>query len=270
MNLAGRIALVTGASSGVGAAIAKGLAAAGADVVINYCHKRQGALATAKAVGELGRAALVVQADVGKADAVRAMFERVGREFGRLDILVNNAGLTLKKPFADSSEADWDLVLDTNLKSVFLCSQAALPLFQNGGAILNVSSAHAWSSTFNFSVYAASKGGMEALTRSLAIELGPRGIRVNAVRLGWIQVERDHIERSDPFYEAVCERIPLRRPGEVADVVPTAVHLCSDAAAYVTGATIVVDGGHSAMLNTAFAHGHVAAGARTDRPGGRP
>jgi len=257
MLLEGKIALVTGASSGIGAAIAKGMARAGAHVAISFHTNERGAERTAEAIQSIGRKALVVRADVGNAESVGKMFHVIQKAFGRLDILVNNAGITLKKPFCSSTEQDWDLVHRTNLKSVFLCSRRALSLMDKAGAILNVSSVHAVSTTFNFSVYAASKGGLEALTRSMAIELGNRQIRVNAIRPGLINVERDAVLPDHPDYCPICDRIPLGRLGEPRDVVPLAVLLCSDEAAYVSGQVITIDGGHEAMLNTAFPEGHV-------------
>lgn len=262
MRLKGKIALVTGASSGVGAAVAKSLAAEGATVIINWCHNQKGAERTARSVRRLKQDVLVVQADVGDSAAVAAMFEAVRKWKGRLDILVNNAGLTLKKPFAHTTEAEWDAIHATNLKSVFLCCRAALPLMRRGGAILNISSTHAARTTFNFAVYAASKGGMEALTRSLAIELGEHGIRVNALRLGLINVEHHAVRPGFSGYREICARIPLGRPGETQDVAPMAVFLCSEQAAYITGQVIALDGGAENMLNTAFAKGHVRGGAR--------
>jgi len=262
VRLKERIALVTGSSSGVGAAIAKGFAAEGADVVVNYNRNEAGARKTADRITGLGRKTLVVQADVGRADDVQRLLGETHSRFGRLDILVNNAGYTLKKPFEESDEDDWNRVLDTNLKSVFLCSRQALPLMPAHGAILNISSSHALVTTFNFSIYAASKGGMEALTRSMAIEFGGRAIRVNTLRLGAIQVERDRLDPDDPAHALICERIPLGRLGEVEDVAPVAVLLCSDDASFITGQVIAVDGGHEIMLNTAFPKGHVDGGAR--------
>ena len=258
----GNVALVTGASSGVGAAIARGLAAAGAAVVVNYRRNREGAEATAAEIRQDGGAATVVPADVGSAADVEAMFERVRAEHRRLDVLVNNAGVTLKKPLLESDVADWEQVIGTNLRGAFLCTRAAAPLMPQGGAVLNISSAHAHTTTHNFGVYAASKGGLEALTRSMAVELAGLGIRANALRLGWIQVERDHVDPDDPAYERICARIPLGRPGEVTDVVPTVLHLCSGDASWITGAVVVVDGGHGVTLNTAFPRGHVEGGAR--------
>jgi len=262
MKLNGKVALVTGSSSGVGAAIAKGMASEGADVVVNYNSNREGADETVGAILRMGRQAVPVQADVGMAASVAGLFHTIRDRFGRLDVLVNNAGITLKKPFTLSTEQEWDRVHSTNLKSVFLCTKEAVPLMARGGAVLNISSAHAKATTHNFSVYAASKAGMEGLTRSMAIELGEKGIRVNALRLGLINVARAHVTEDDVNYAGMCARIPVGRPGDGADVVPVAVLLCSDDAAFITGQVTVVDGGSGATLNTLFARGHVDGGAR--------
>ena len=258
----GKVALVTGASSGVGAGIARGLAAAGATVVVNYRRNREGAEGTAACIRAEDGTATIARADVGIEADVTAMFGCLRADHRKLDILVNNAGITLKKPLLESDSADWERIVGANLKGAFLCTRAAAPLMPRGSAVLNISSTHACTTTHNFGVYAASKGGLEALTRSMAIELAALGIRANAIRLGWIQVARDRVGPDDPAYERICARFPLGRPGEVADVVPTALHLCSDDAAWITGAVVVVDGGHGITLNTAFPHGHVAGGAR--------
>ena len=262
-QLSGKVALVTGSSSGIGAALATGFAERGADIVVNYCRNAQGAERTAERVRAYGRRCLVARANVAAASEVEAMFDRIDADFGRVDVLVNNAGITLKMPFLDTTEQEWDAIMDTNLKGVFLCSQAAARRMAaaQGGAILNISSVHASTTTHNFTAYAATKGGMEALTRAMAVELGPHGIRVNALRLGWIQVDRDQIDPADPAYPSICERIPTGRPGRVDDVVPLAALVCSDAAPYLSAAVIPVDGGHEAALNTAFAKGHVDGGA---------
>lgn len=262
-QLAAKIAVITGASSGVGAGLAVGFAERGADVVVNYRRNRDGAQRTADRVRSLGRRCLVVQADVAEARDVDLMFEQVDGAFGGLDILVNNAGVTLKAPLLDTTEEEWDRLMATNLKGAFLCSRAAAPRMaaRKGGAVLNISSVHASQTTFHFAAYAASKAGLEALTRAMAIELGSLGIRVNAIRLGWIQVERDGLASDDPHYQAVCERIPVGRPGRVEDVAPLAALICSDESPYLTGAVIPVHGGSAAMLNTAYAKGHVDGGA---------
>jgi NAD(P)-dependent dehydrogenase (short-subunit alcohol dehydrogenase family) len=145
---------------------------------------------------------------------VDKLFEQIRRVFGRLDVLVNNAGISPKKPFKKTEEKDWDRIFATNLKSVFLCCKQALSLMPAGGAVLNISSIHANVTTYNFSAYAASKAGMEALTRNLAIEFGEKNIRVNALRVGWIVTEREPFGTSDPSYEAVCARIPMCRVGQ--------------------------------------------------------
>ena len=262
-QLEGKIALITGSSSGVGAGLAAGFAERGADVVVNYARNQDGADRTAARVRDAGRRCLVVRADVGLRRDVHAMFERIDETFGPVDILVNNAGITLKMPFLDATEDEWDSLMRTNLKGPFLCSQAAATRMarEGRGAILNISSVHAATTTFNFAAYAASKGGLESLTRAMAIELGPLGIRVNALRLGWIQVERDDVASDDPSYPLVCERIPVRRPGVVEDVAPLAACVCSDESPYLTGAVIPLHGGHAVTLNTAFAKGHVDGGA---------
>ena len=261
MKLQDKVALVTGSSAGIGAAIAQGMAAAGADIIVNYRRDAAGAQKTAQAITQSGRRALVVQADVGVADDVARLFEETRREYGRLDILVNNAGVKPKKPFAAAAEEDWAHVIATNLTSVFLCCQQALSLMPPGGAILNISSIHAQVTTHNLSVYAASKGGLEALTRNLAIEFGDRNIRVNGLRPGWIVVDREPFEPDHPHYEDVCARIPLQRPGQVEDVVPSAIHLCCDDSSFVTGQILGIDGGAAIMLNAPFPKGFVPGGA---------
>ena len=261
MKLRDKVALVTGSSSGIGAAIAQGMAAAGADIIINYRHNEAGAQRTAQAVRTSGRKALVVRADVGLAEDVARLFEEIKCEYGRLDILVNNAGITPKKPFAATTEEDWDRIIDTNLKSIFLCCKQALSLIPPGGVILNISSIHARVTTYNFSVYAASKAGVEALTCNLAVEFSDRNIRVNALRPGWIVVEREPFDVDDPTYEDVCARIPLHRPGQVEDLVPSAIHLCCDDASFITGQMLGIDGGAAVMMNSPFPKGFVEGGA---------
>ncbi len=264
MRLKNKIALVTGSSGGIGVGIAKAMAADGADVIVTYCINENGAKKTARAITEMGRKALIVRADVGVLNDVQRLFDEIKETFGRLDVLVNNAGITPKKPWDEMEEEDWDRVLTINLKSVFLCCRAGAPIIPAGGAILNISSIHAHLTTYNFSAYAASKGGMEALTRSLAVELAGKGIRVNALRVGWIVVEREPFGPDDPSYEAVCARIPVGRVGQVEDVGPTAVHLCCDDSSFITGAVLAVDGGAEIMINSPFPKGFVEDGARKE------
>ena len=141
---------------------------------------------------------------------------------------------------------------------------------RRGSSILNISSIHSIISTHNFSVYAATKGAVDALTRSLAVELADIGIRINAIRPGWIQVESDMVQSDSDVYRGFCERVPLHRVGTVEDIVPTAVLLCSDDSAYVTGQVWTIDGGHGTLMNTAFPKGHVDGGARSEDIGEKP
>jgi len=247
-----KIALVTGASSGIGAAIAREFAAAGADVIVNYHGNAEGAQRTAAACTEAGVSALVMQADVGSSAELERMFAQIDERFGRIDIWVNNAGITPWMPLLETPEEVFDSVINTNLRGVFLCSQqsARRMIAQgDGGSILNVSSVHAAISTFHFGVYAASKGGIEALTRVAAVEWGEHNIRVNALRVGWILVERDALRPGDPGFDEYCMRKPLRRVGQPEEVARMAVAVCSDMGSYVTGAIIPVDGGISGKLN---------------------
>ncbi len=264
MKLAGKIAVVTGSSAGIGAALARGFAAAGADIVVNYCRDRAGAEATAQAIQTLGRTAEIVQADVGQAQGVERLFETVRQRWGRLDILVNNAGFSAMAPFDQHTEADWVRILDTNLRSVFLCAQAATALMDKGGAILNNSSIHAATTMRNCAIYAASKGGMEAFTRGLAVDLAPRGIRVNALRPGLIEVEREKLDHHSTQFADICRRIPMGRPGRPEDLVPLAVLLCSDDASFITGQVVAIDGGQGILLNTPYPEGFFPGGAIKD------
>ena len=266
VDLIGKIALVTGSSSGIGAAIAKGLAAQGADVIINYHANRTGAEDTVEAARAFGVKATPLCFDVGKSDEVDEAFLQIKSDFGRLDILVNNAGITPKIPVLEFSERAWDRTFEINIKSVFLCTRLAVPLMSDGGAVLNISSIHAIASTHNFAVYAATKGAMDAFTRSLAIELAEKNIRVNAIRPGWIHVQRESVESGTENHRGFVDRVPMHRQGRVEDIVPTAILLCSESASYITGQVWTIDGGHSTMMNAAYPLGHIPDGARSDEP----
>lgn len=237
------------------------MAAEGADIIVNYRSNKTGAEKTAEAVSQMGREVLIVQGDVGNKDDVRKLFDEIGNSFGKLDILVNNAGITPKKSFEQTSENDWDRIIDTNLKSIFLCCKEVFSTMASGGSILNISSIHAFLTTYNFSAYAASKGGMEALTRALAIEFGPKNIRVNALRVGWIVTEREPFGPDEPSYADVCARIPLHRVGQVEDVAPTCIHLCCEDSSFITGQVLGLDGGVTAMINSPYPKGFVDGGA---------
>lgn len=242
--LEGLTALVTGASKGVGKGIALGLAQAGCRVAVNYHSDAAGAEQTVAELHELGAEAFSVHADVGFAADVKAMFNAVLSQFQRLDILVNNAGVQVWKPILDTTEAEWDKVITTNLKGCFLCMQHAARVMkeQSSGLIVNIGSGSNKVPFPNLSSYTASKGGIEMFTKAAAVELGPYGIRVNCVAPGAIEIERTKLEA--PGYSAAWADItPLRRIGKTEDVAGLVVFLASCSASFINGQTIWVDGG---------------------------
>lgn len=242
--LAGRKALVTGASKGVGKGIALELAAAGCDVAINYHGDQTGAQETAEAVKAAGRNAIVIQADVGQADEVASMFEAALSAFGRLDIVVANAGVQTWKPLLELTEAEWDKVIDTNLKGAFLCTQqAGLHMKEHGGGDIVLIGSGCNKIAFPLlSSYTASKGGIEMFTKVAAAELGAYKIKVNCIAPGAIEVERTKDESAD-YAKTWGRATPLGRVGYPADIGKSCVMICSPEAGYITGQTIWVDGG---------------------------
>lgn len=247
-KLTDKIALITGASRGIGAAIAFDLAAAGADVVVNYRRNEHAALGVRDSIERLGRRAMVVQADVASKPDIDRMFDRAESDWGKVDILVNNAGIEVRCPVRDFDEADYDATLDTNLKGAFFCAQRALEgMKENGwGRLVNISSIHERTPTRFSAPYAMSKGGLLLLTRELAAEYSRYGITVNNVTPGAIRTDINREVLSDPAYEAnVVARIPAGFIGQPEDVSKVVVFLCTDDARYITGASFVVDGGLS-------------------------
>ncbi|MFN7994501.1 MAG: SDR family NAD(P)-dependent oxidoreductase [Bryobacteraceae bacterium] len=242
-SLENRTALITGASKGVGKGIALELARSGCDIAVNYNSDRAGAEVTAAEARALGRRAVAVQADVGLAADVDRMFEQISEQFPRLNILVNNAGTQTWKALLDLEEAEWDRVIRTNLKGCFLCTQRAGRVMRDtGGIIINIGSGCNKVAFPNLSNYTASKGGIEMFTKSAAIELGKYGIRVNCVAPGAIEIERTKEEAPD-YGKTWSGVTPLGRVGEPVDVARTVAFLASDAANFITGQTIWVDGG---------------------------
>ncbi|GMQ93093.1 MAG: 3-oxoacyl-[acyl-carrier-protein] reductase [Acidimicrobiia bacterium] len=238
------VALVTGASRGIGRAIALHLAADGFAVAVNYASNSAKADEVVSKIEEHGGSALAVQADVSDADAVAAMFEMVSNELGSVSVLVNNAGITDDGLLLRMTSDQWDNVVNTNLGSVFLCTKAALRsmLRAKSGRIINISSVSGISGNPGQSNYAAAKAGIIGFTKSVAKEVGSRGITVNAIAPGFIQTDMT-AALGDNVTDAVAEQIALGRlglPGEVASIVG---YLASDGASYITGQTIVVDGG---------------------------
>jgi glucose 1-dehydrogenase len=247
MKLTGKNALVTGSNQGIGQAIALRLAEEGADLIIDYVTHPETAEETVQAIRKLGRRAVAVQGDISKvADTQRMIAESV-EALGGLDILVNNAGVERHASFWDVTEADYDLVLDINLKGAFFTTQAfvrhrmevKLP-----GKIINLSSVHEDLPFPHFTSYCASKGGMKMVTRNLSIELAPYGITINNIAPGAIETPINTSLLHDPAkLKALLENIPLARLGKTSDVAGVAAFLASADADYITGTTIVVDGG---------------------------
>ena len=249
-RLKGRVVLVTGASSGLGAAIALEAAREGARVAVNYSKNQEGAESTARQIEATGGAALVVRADVSRRSEVERMVAAVLETFGRIDVLVNNAGIALWKPFLEIEEENWDQTIDTNLKSVFLCTQAvARWMVANhvGGSIINISSIAAHGALDCLVPYCASKGGMTLATRAMATELGPHGIRVNALAPGTIDIQRNR--DTDPEYPGNWDPfIPMGRVGQPVEIARPVVFLASDEASYITGQTFWADGGETSYV----------------------
>lgn len=237
-DLTGRTALVTGASRGIGAAIALALADAGANVAVNYRERTAEADSVASAIRALGRKSIAVQADVSNAEAVATMVQTVARELAPIDVLVNNAGIALIRGIDDMTEADFDQTIAVNLKSVFLCTQAVLPHMraQEYGRIVNISSGAARGAGGVGLHYNASKAGMEGLTRGYAARLVKEGITVNAVAPSLIETD---MVRSG--LASAPSRVPLGRFGTAAEVAEVAMMLIGNA--YMTGQTVALSGG---------------------------
>lgn len=243
-SLEGKKALVTGASRGIGRAIAIALAEAGADVAVNYSGSEAAAAETARAVEAAGRRAVLVKANVGKADQFEAMVKEVIDQFGAIDILVNNAGITRDNLIMRMKEEEFDEVIETNLKGVFNGIKAVTrPMMkQRSGRIINISSVVGVLGNAGQANYVAAKAGVIGLTKSSARELASRGITVNCIAPGFIQTEMTD-KLSEEIKSSMSAQIPLARFGRTGDIASAVRFLSSDAASYMTGQTIHIDGG---------------------------
>ena len=247
-DLSGRVAIVTGGNGGIGLGMAKGMAAAGATIVIAGRDAAKNASAV-KEIHGLGATASAIAVDVLKEESCRALIADTVKQHGRLDILVNNAGMSIRKQPQDFTAAEWHTVLDSNLTSAFLCSQAAYPAMKKAGAgkVINIGSMMSIFGAAFATAYAASKGGMVQMTKAMATAWAKDNIQVNSILPGWIDtaLTRRAREQVQGLHESVLKRTPASRWGVPDDFAGIAVFLAAPASDFVTGASITVDGGYS-------------------------
>jgi 3-oxoacyl-[acyl-carrier protein] reductase len=242
--LSGKVALVTGASRGIGRAVALGLAKQGANVVVNYAGSEAKANEVVDEIKGMGREAMAIQGNVADSDSVTAMIKETVKQFGSLDILVNNAGITRDNLIMRMKEEDWDAVINTNLKGVFNCTKAVSRqmMKQKGGRIINIASVVGICGNAGQANYVAAKAGVIGLTKSTAKEFAPRNITVNAIAPGFIVTDMTD-ELTEEVKQEMLKQIPLTRFGGAEDIANAVSFLASDESGYITGQTIQVDGG---------------------------
>lgn len=244
MNLTGKVALVTGASRGIGQAAAIELAKAGADIIVNFIGNEAVAQETVEAIEALGRKAIKIKADVGNADDVQAMVDEAVAAFGHIDILVNNAGITRDGLLIRMKDSDWDDVLNINLKGVYLVTKAVAKLMvkQRAGRIINMTSVSGVTGNVGQANYAAAKAGVIGFTKTCAKELAARGITVNAVAPGFIETAMTDV-LPEKIKEGIAATVPFGRMGQPEEIASVVTFLASDFASYITGQVLNVDGG---------------------------
>ncbi len=244
MNLTGKVALVTGASRGIGQAAAIELAKAGADIIVNFIGNEAVAQETVEAIEALGRKAIKIKANVGDADDVQAMVDEAHATFGHIDILVNNAGITRDGLLIRMKDSDWDEVLNINLKGVYLVTKAVAKLMvkQRAGRIINMTSVSGVTGNVGQANYAAAKAGVIGFTKTCAKELAARGITVNAIAPGFIETAMTDV-LPEKIKEGIAATVPLGRMGQSEEIAGVVTFLASDFASYITGQVLNVDGG---------------------------
>lgn len=245
-RLEGKVSVVTGASKGIGAAIAKALAAEGSTVIVNYAGDEKGAARVVAQIETEGGRAVGLRANVANAAEVRAMFAAVHQTFARLDVLVNNAGIFVPTPIETIDATEVHRLIDTNVVGPLLCTHEALKYFgEKGGAVINMSSVASENPVRDYTVYSATKGAIDTITRDLAATLGPRKIRVNSIAPGGVDTEGTRAAglMGADYEKLIAAHTPLGRVGKPEDIASVAVFLASDDAAWVTGARIVASGG---------------------------
>jgi len=244
-KLSGKVAIVTGASKGIGASIAKALGAEGASVVVNYASSKSGADKVVEAITEKGGRAIAVKADVSKADDAKALIDDTLKAFGRLDVVVNNSGVYEFAPLEGITEASFHRMFDTNVLGLLLVTQAAAKHLPEGGSVINVGSAVTRITPPNSAVYTATKGAVDAITGVLSREFGPRKIRVNSINPGMIETEGSVSAGfiGSDFEKALAAQTPLGRVGQPDEIADIAVFLASKDSRWLTGETLIASGG---------------------------
>ncbi len=245
-KLSGKVAVITGASKGIGAAIAKQFGKEGALVVVNYSSSKQGADKVVNEITKSGGKAVAIQANVSNKSEIERLFSEAKRAFGKVDILVNNAGVYEFMPLEQVTEEHFDKMFDLNVRGLMLASKESVKYFgSEGGSIINISSIASTSAPATGSVYSATKGAVDTITKSLAKELGPRKIRVNSINPGMVETEGVHAAgfAESSLRQEIEQQTPLGRIGQPEDIAPAAVFFASNDSAWITGETLSITGG---------------------------